>query len=208
MTHSINNKPTIACLCPTIPAHERFLQAAVDSIHNQQCPKGWDMVLHVDGDPLPTLGGKLNRMVKHAISLGAEFVVLCDSDDLHHPTRVQRQIMPLLENPTLLLTGTAILVYHDVRTKELWRYSGNKSLWLGGLSFPTAAWKRYQFDDTSAGVDNSWQKKFAPDTRLDLRDESLMLCTAHQSNTCRKTFVGREWSRLSGLPPSLLECLQ
>src|ERR1700722_12141499 len=135
--------PTIACLCPTIPQHEPFLEKAVNSIHGQQYPKGWDCFIHIDGDPQPTLGHKLNNMIEHVISVGADFVVLTDSDDLHHPTRVARQIQPLIDNRNLVMTGTSVIVFRDTRNNEVWKYTGNSALWIGGLAFAVEAWKAH-----------------------------------------------------------------
>jgi glycosyltransferase involved in cell wall biosynthesis len=198
---------SVACLCPTIPAHEQFLQAAVDSLHAQRYPAQWDVFLHIDGDPVPTLGAKINSMVRHCLEISAvDYFVLCDSDDLHHPDRIRKQVQPMVENPKLLLTGTSVLTYRN-QSGEIWQYRGLTSAWIGGLAFSVKAWKRYQFPDISAGTDTNWQRKFASDTRLDLRDGSLLLCNIHSTNTCRKTTVGREWSRLSELPSMLRGCV-
>jgi glycosyltransferase involved in cell wall biosynthesis len=194
---------TVACLMPTIPAHEPFLQSAMDSIHSQQYPKGWDVILHVDGDPDLTLGAKLNKMLDSISALPVDFVVLTDSDDIHHPTRVHRQIQPLLDNPKLMLSGTSTIVYRDICTNEVHRYTGNVATWLGGLAFTVGAWKAHRFEDISAGTDTRWQKLFAPQSRLDLRDESLMLCSIHSANTSKKHTVGREWQQLPCVPDTL-----
>src|ERR1700727_2786450 len=134
---------------PVIPAHEQFLQAAANSIYSQQYPKGWDVVLHVDGDPAPTLGAKINRMMERSIAdLSCDIAVLVDSDDLHHPTRIQRQIQPLLDNPNLLITGTSILIYRNSRN-QIWQYSGDGS-WLGGLAFNVSGWHCHRFPSIGA----------------------------------------------------------
>jgi len=192
---------------PSIPRHQQFLAKAIDSIHKQQYPEGWDVFLHVDGNPQETLGAKLNRMLEHVISLGAEFVVLTDSDDLHHPTRIQRQIQPLIDNRNLMMTGTSQIVFQDARNKEVWKYRGNSALWIGGLAFAVEAWKAHRFENIGAGCDTKWQKQFSEQARLDLQDESLMLCSIHASNTSKKYTVGREWMQLPDVPDTLMELL-
>jgi hypothetical protein len=192
---------------PSIPRHQQFLAKAIDSIHKQQYPEGWDVFLHVDGNPQETLGKKLNRMIEHVISLGAEFVVLTDSDDLHHPTRVQRQVEPLQNNHNLLMTGTSQIVFRDTRNNEVWRYTGKSEMWIGGLTFAVGAWKSHRFEDLGAGVDTKWQKQFAPQARLDLQDDTLMLCSIHANNTSKKYTVGREWMQLPDVPDTLMELL-
>jgi hypothetical protein len=72
------------------------------------------------------------------------------------------------------------------------------------LTFAVEAWKAHRFEDLGAGCDTRWQKQFAPQARLDLQNESLMLCSIHASNTSKKYTVGREWMQLPAVPESLM----
>lgn len=188
---------TVACLVPTIPAHSQFIDPAVESLYAQVYPSDWDVLIRIDGAQ-GSLGNKLNAMVQSCLDANPEtgYFVLTDSDDIHHPDRIRKQVQPLIDTPKLLITGTSILVYQDVSNGEVWQYRGLNSTWIGGLAFRVDAWKAHHFEDISAGTDTNWQRKFAPDTKLDLLDGSLMLCGIHAANTCRKHTVGREWSRL------------
>src|ERR1700685_1773185 len=152
----------VACLIPTIPAHSQFLQRALDSIRAQVIPKGWNLSFHVDADPQPSLGRKLNRMIAECLEIGTEYVVLTDSDDLHHPTRVARQVQPLLNNFSLTMTGSSVLIYQK-ENGECLRYTGISN-WIGGLAFPVTSWKQHKFMDFTDGVDTTWQRNFKSET--------------------------------------------
>src|ERR1700722_5672699 len=126
------NPVTVACLMPTIPAHQQFLEKAMDSYHSQLYPNDWDVFLYLDGGD-DALGTKINRMVSSCLDASprhTEYFVLLDSDDLPHPTRIQRQIQPLIDNPNLAMTGTSVIVFRDVRNGEIWKYTGNSALWI------------------------------------------------------------------------------
>src|ERR1700722_17918476 len=111
---------TVFALMPTLPGREEMRQKAIDSIHRQSYPNSWDVVLLMDADPDLTLGAKLNKMLDSISNLPADHIILVDDDDLHHPTRVARQIQPLIDNPNLLMTGTSVIVFRDTRNNEVW----------------------------------------------------------------------------------------
>ena len=195
---------TVFALMPTLPGREEMRQKAIDSIHRQSYPNSWDVVLLMDADPDLTLGAKLNKMLDSISNLPADHIILVDDDDLHHPTRVARQIQPLIDNPNLLMTGTSVIVFRDTRNNEVWRYTGTSDMWIGGLAFTAGAWKAHRFEDLGAGCDTRWQKQFSAQARLDLQDDSLMLCAIHANNTSKKYTVGQQWQRLPAVPESLM----
>jgi hypothetical protein len=199
---------TVACLMPTIPSHAEFLPRARASFDAQVVPEDWNVSLCVthDEDPTLTLGAKLNKMINACLAADprTDFFVLLDDDDVHAPHRVQRQVEPLLYNPGILsCSGTSVIVYRDVTSGDIFRYTGGSN-WIGGLAFPISSWEKHKFENTSSGVDFSWQKNFPLETRLDLKDESLLLCSIHPANTCEKHTVGREWQQLMMVPESLV----
>jgi hypothetical protein len=196
---------TVWALMPTLPGRDELRDLALNAFYKQVYPKSWDVTIMIDGDPNLTLGAKINRMMERiATELTCDFVVLVDDDDLHHPTRIQRQIQPLIDNPNVLMTGTSQIVFRDTRNNEVWRYTGTSDMWIGGLAFTAGAWKAHRFEDLGAGCDTRWQKQFAPQARLDLQDDSLMLCAIHANNTSKKYTVGQQWQRLPAVPESLM----
>lgn len=159
--------------------------------------------MHIDSGA-GTLGSKINRGVQKCLDAKPETThfALFDSDDLHHCTRIQRQIQPLLDDPVLLLTGTSILTYQDMRSGQVWQYRGAPSGWLGGLTFCARGWQRFPLEDKTNGVDSIWQRKFAQTERHDLQDGTLMLCGLG-ANTCKKNPSSPLWVRLPCVPAAL-----
>jgi glycosyltransferase involved in cell wall biosynthesis len=195
---------TVCAMMPTISTHHGFLPGAVNSFHKQIYPASWDVFLYIDPNPTLTLGAKLNAGIKHILSVSpVDYFVLLDSDDWHHPTRIARQIKPMLHNPKLMITGTSTLVYQNANTHEVWKYSGKQNDWLGGIAFRRVAIERHEFKSIGAGTDTQWQRNFYAEERLDLLDETLMLCTIHTHNTSPKSTTGRYWSRLPAVPRAL-----
>jgi hypothetical protein len=99
-----------------------------------------------------------------------------------------------------MVTGTSLLVYQNLNTKEVHQYSGPDSGWLGGLAFRQLAWHKRKFKDITPGTDTQWLTQFSAKEKLDLGDGSLFFAGMHSANTCRKDLHGREWSQLPDLP--------
>jgi len=196
---------TIGVLMPTLPGREQMREQALDTFYKQVYPESWDVNILIDADPVLTLGSKINKMLERiTYELPCDFVVLFDDDDLHHPTRIRRQIEPMLDDPNLTMTGTSVIVFRRHTTGEIFRYKGLSSRWIGGLAFPVSSWQKYKFQDITVGTDTIWQRNFPIETRLDLKDESLMLCGIHAHNSSTKHTVGREWMQLPDVPNTLM----
>ena len=180
---------TVAALMPTLPGRDELRQRAIESYQRQIYPLFWRVRLYQDTDPEPTLGAKLNRMI--AAACDEDYIVLIDDDDWHSPTRVFRQVAPLLQGYEL--TGTSKIYYQD--GKEAWLYSGDGS-WLGGMAFTRAAWNRLPFEDVSIGCDTRWQRTLQPKS-LDLADPALFVATVHSGNTSpKRVFSGPCWKKV------------
>jgi len=177
----------IDCLMPTLPGREAMREIAIKSFGLQEIPEGWQVSLVIDHNESETLGAKLNRMVAKS---SADFLVLLDDDDWHHPYRVMKQVRPLLSE-SAELTGTSKIFYFDRARRSAWLYSGSGN-WLGGMAFTRQLWDRCHFDDVSAGVDTRWQKR-SKAKLLDLANPALFVAGIHERNTCWKNTSGREW---------------
>ena len=182
----------------TTPARKHFWPRALESFRQQQFLSDWQVELVIDEHETNTLGRKLNAM---AARCSSEFLLVWDDDDFYLPTRIAKQIQPLVDNPALLVTGTSRIVYRD-ETGRAFRYSGNGS-WIGAIAFRRTAWERVKFEDVSPGVDYRWLKNFKPEEKFDLKDDSLFLATIHSQNTCPKQPSGREWKELPRVPEYL-----
>jgi hypothetical protein len=185
----------IDCLMPTLPGREELRKRAIQSFVMQNLPDNWQVSLKTDPDPRPSLGAKLNTMVRRSV---ADIFVLLDDDDWHHPSRVAAQVIPLIEGAEI--SGTSQIYYFDAARNSAWLYAGNGD-WLGGLAFTREAWERCPFEDFSSGVDYRWQKR-SKSKKCDLALPSLFVAGLHARNTCPKNVFGPRWSpvALDALP--------
>lgn len=181
---------SVACLMPTMLGREQLFARAVKTFVLQEYPKDWNVSIVVDPDE-GTLGAKLNRMIE---ANPADFYVLLDDDDEHSPTRVQRQVEPLLRGYEL--TGTSKIFYKDIKTGKSYLYSGNPAEWLGGMAFKRGLWERLKFEDRTKGVDTIWQRALKP-LCLDIADPALFIAGIHDTNSGgKKDVTGQHWSQV------------
>jgi Glycosyl transferase family 2 len=82
-----------------------------------------------------------------------EYIILFDDDDWHSPTRIARQVEPLLHGYEL--TGTSQVYYEDGKQGYLYKGDGR---WLYGMAFKRSLWERLKFEDVSIGCDTRWQR--------------------------------------------------
>ena len=188
---------TVSALMATTPARDKFRPRSLESFRNQIFPSDWKVHLAIDFHPTYTLGRKLNNMARGleqsppTISATSDYLIVWDDDDWYSPTRLSRQIQPLIDGYDY--SGTSTIFYHDIRTDEGWQYTGNGS-WLGALAFTRAALNRLLFNDTTAGVDNQWQMNLQG-RGFDLKDPALLIASIHSHNACPKHTVGSNWPR-------------
>jgi hypothetical protein len=130
-----------------------FRPRALECFREQVYPDNWEVDLLVDEHETNTLGRKLNDMAAHTAS---EFLITWDDDDCHSPTRIARQITPLLTD--YHYSGTSKIFYHDIVKDEGWLYAGTPRIWLGGLAWRRSLWEKQKFRDITVGVDTRWQQ--------------------------------------------------
>jgi glycosyltransferase involved in cell wall biosynthesis len=203
----------VACLMLTAD-RRRFIPRAIRCFLEQQYPADWTVNLYVidDGsdriaDLIPehdrihyeTMAGKSSIGAKLNFACNqhpADFYITFDDDDFHSPTRIVRQIEPLIVD--FELSGTSKIFYHDLETDEGWVYSGWPHLFLGGMAFRRELWERQRFENKSVGVDTHWQQACtkAGAKWFDLADPALLVATKHADNSCPKnTANNRNWKR-------------
>jgi glycosyltransferase involved in cell wall biosynthesis len=200
----------VSCICPTADRRE-FMPRAFRCFEEQVCPD-FDLELIVLDDghdriddlvpsdhrikyfyetPKRDYGQKINRCAELA---SGEFVIHWDSDDFYPANRVSRQVLPLLENEKLLVSGTSTINYYKHGTKEAYVYTGNKAAWIGGICYRKSAWEKKQFDDLlEPGADARWLRDIPTDARFDLADPFLIIGAIHDTNHSRKTCIGNHW---------------
>lgn len=191
----------VICFMPTMPGREAFLERAKDSFDAQVYPADWDVRLVTDAHPTDSLGKKINRACE---TNEWDYMVLTDDDDYHSPTRVHRQLEPMLPC-YYVFTGTSKIYYHDVRNDRCRLYAGTKTRdqWLGGLAFSREVWEKVRFADKTYGVDADWQRdvRSLSDREhwswLDLADPTLLIASSHSGNAGgRKDTAGSCWTEV------------
>jgi hypothetical protein len=190
---------------PTLPEREKLRDCAIESFTRQMaCPScDWTISLSTEANPKPSLGAKLNSMIRRS---DADIFVLLDDDDWHHPLRLLSQVAPIV-NGIADVTGTSKIYYYDLDKGCAWLYQGSGD-WIGGLAFRREVWERCSFDDLSAGVDYRWQQKNKSKSKiLDLAQPWLFVAGIHRGNTCPKATSNSCWSRVPSeqLPQEFLQ---
>lgn len=129
-------------------------------------------------------GTKMNICMEKA--QGA-FSIVFDDDDWYPFNRITRQIAPMVENTTLMLTGTSTLFYYRHGTQQAWRYTSPKAIgWLASFACRRTAWEQRRFDSIPSGADYNFQKQMLAAEKLDLFDSTLVVASIHGNNACRK----------------------
>jgi hypothetical protein len=140
---------TVAALMATTSKRAAFRPRAVECFRQQIFPADWQVDLLVDEQEINTLGRKLNDMTARTT---ADYLITWDDDDFHSPTRIARQIAPLVTGE-YGYSGTSTIFYHNIITDEGWLYTGTPRIWLGGIAFTRSLWEKLKFMDRTVGVD-------------------------------------------------------
>lgn len=198
-----SGKMRVDCLMPTLPHRANMRLRAIASLNRQTIPTDWDMSLALDSHPTDSLGTKLNRLI---VKSDADYFVLTDDDDWHHPRRVLAQVSALIEG--FEVSGTSQIYYFDEAKNHAFLYSGNPNNWIGGLAFTRKVWDRCKFGDFTQGVDTQWLRK-SKAKRLDLASPFLFVAGLHAHNSCPKNVWSKDWStvEVDQLPKEFLETL-
>ena len=131
-----------------------------------------------------------------------EFIIVHDDDDFYPPNRVTRQIMPLIADRTLAVSGTSTLYYYRHGEQRAWRYTSPASVgWLASIAFRKDEWQRQKFDHIVSGADYNFIRKVPEGARHDLHDPSLVVASIHDTNACPKNLG-------SGYTPILWEVIE
>jgi glycosyltransferase involved in cell wall biosynthesis len=193
--------PLVSALTPTFNRRE-FFPRAVKCFLAQDYPN-LELIILDDGvEPIQDLlpadprikyfhespkkhhGSKMNRCFELA---QGEFCIVHDDDDWYPVNRITRQIIPLIENPALQVTGTSTLYYYQHGTQTAYRYTSPKGVcWLASIAARKSAWENNKFDNLQNGADYNFQRKTPVNARFDLNDPTLVVAAIHSQNACRK----------------------
>jgi hypothetical protein len=184
---------SVSALMATTSKRAAFRPRAAECFHQQQYPLDWEVNLVVHDHETDTLGAKLNRMVEFGTS---DYLITWDDDDFHSPTRIARQIKPLVTGE-YGYSGTSQIFYHNIVTDEGWLYKGTPRIWLGGFAFTRCLWEKQKFRDITVGVDTTWQRLAQTEYKakfFDVADPALFVASMHPGNSCPKNTTTCSWS--------------
>jgi glycosyltransferase involved in cell wall biosynthesis len=193
--------PLVSALTPTFN-RRAFFPRAIQCFLSQDYPNLEWIILDDGADPIGNLlpadprikyfhekpkkhhGAKMNRCFE--LSSG-EYGIVFDDDDWYPANRITRQITPLIENPSLVLSGTSTLYYYQHGSASAYRYTSPKGIdWLASIAVRKSAWEKLKFDDIYGGADYNFQKKTPLSARHNLNDPALVVAAIHSANACRK----------------------
>src|SRR5208337_1580516 len=170
--------PLVSCLMPTYNRRE-FIPRAIQCFLSQDYPN-LELIILEDGpdsikDLLPddprikythspadkhNHGTKMNICMERA---RGEYAIVFDDDDWYTSNRVSRQIVPMIGNPDLAVTGTSTLYYYKHGENKAYCYISPKAVgWLASIAIRKAEWERHRFDAIGAGADFNFQRKVPP----------------------------------------------
>ncbi len=153
-------------------------------------------ILYVPLETKAKLG--LKRNYANEQSKG-EFIVNWDDDDWSSPSRVTRQIQPMIDNPAIELTGSSQIYYFTFgqsreKTQAYIYGSTSKPPWLGGIAYRRSTWERLRFDDAPrVGEDTRFQNQISVSARYDVKDPALFVAGVHRQNDSPKHTHGPGW---------------
>lgn len=202
------SEPLVSCLCPT--ADRRWCMPQAFKCFAAYTYPNIELIVLDDGaDPIKDLvpddprikyvydpqrknhGQKMNICCELA---SGEYMIVHDSDDWYSPTRITRQIAPMIADPQIQVTGTSELLYVLHGSQRVFHYKNMTNLaWIGAIAFRKSAWQANRFNARPHGADYEFLQKIPKNQWLDLADTSLMLSTIHQSNAAPKRVPAPWW---------------
>ncbi|HYI96161.1 MAG TPA: glycosyltransferase [Bryobacteraceae bacterium] len=225
-----SESPLVSCIMPTYN-RRRFIPDALRCFAHQDYPNLELIILDDGTDPIAdlipedprirywrlqgkvTVGEKRNQACELA---AGEFIIHWDDDDWYSPSRVRRQIEPLLAKRGAV-TGTSTLFYYDRDRNQAFRYEyhGPVCAWLGGLAYSKSLWERQRFEPIQVSEDVRFLAHVPPALRFDIRDPALMIAAIHSENVSAKVTTGDFWKPepvervrpLIGLAHPLVSCI-
>ncbi|HEY3628992.1 MAG TPA: glycosyltransferase [Terracidiphilus sp.] len=210
VTVTVTEMPLVSCIMPT-NNRRAFLPRSLRCFFSQDYPNLELVVVDDGADPISDLIPKDHR-IRHwrlpkKLSVGGKrnyanarakgtFIVHWDDDDWYTPSRVRRQIAPLLQSRAQV-SGTSTLYYYNHEKDQAFRYEyrGNRP-WVTGntLAYRRVLWERRPFESIQVAEDVKFLAPLAPELICDLRDLELCVGTIHPANVSPKLTNGSFWA--------------
>ncbi len=209
----------ISCIMPVKPGHEHFLPGAIACWRAQQgvttellvgsviagSPK-WESRLWPPGvrvfETHGPLGAQRNQLCERA---RGEYIAHWDVDDWSAPHRLASTLARL--NLETCIAGLRAMLFHDLRTDEVWRFHDRGPVVNLGTSliYEREWWARHRFPETGreahCGEDKPIVRRAKALGLCDLFvDDTLMVARSHAGNTSERNYAAgtnNEWQRAS-----------
>ena len=146
--------------------------------------------VHVDGHP--TIGTARNVGCRAA---SGSVVAHFDDDDFSHPSRLEEQVLRLIES------GKSVTGYRSMRFTDgtrSWMYTGAPEYALGtSLVYQIDFWKAHPFPGVQVGEDNSFVGAARAHGSIISCDAGAMQwATVHPKNTSPRQLRGSNWREI------------
>jgi len=149
-----------------------------------------------------THGTLMNECFRRA---SGEICIVVDDDDWYAPNRVSKQVQPMIDNPSILTTGTGQLYYYMHGTKRAFRYRNlTNNRWIGAFAMRKSVWEARPFNDKPHGADFDLLGTIPREQWMDLKDLTLMVSAIHPGNAAPKivpspSFLDEPWEIIETL---------
>ncbi|GAB4373096.1 MAG: hypothetical protein Kow0042_16810 [Calditrichia bacterium] len=140
-----------------------------------------------------SLGDKRNYAIEQS---RGEIILHWDDDDWHHPHRLQIQAEALLKNQAEI-SGLSSLLFFDIQTGKLWRYTfpSATAKWFAGgsLAYWKYVWEYKPFPSTSRGEDTFFLQKLQHLRFASFNNDKIYIAIIHPGNTSPKSLGSPTW---------------
>lgn len=207
---NINDWPLVSCIMPTCN-RRLFIPRALRCFFSQDYSNLELIVVDDGSDPIAdllpddpriryfrlpeklTVGAKRNFANEQA---RGRFIAHWDDDDWYSPSRVRRQMIPLLENKAHI-SGSSTLYFYNHEKAQAFRYQYRANRpWVAGttLVYRRSVWEHRAFEAIQVAEDVKFLAPLGADLICDLKDLGLCVGAIHAANVSPKVTAGAFWT--------------
>lgn len=180
-----------------------------DSIKDLLPPDSRIKYIRVQGMKL-THGKLMNLAMDHS---DGKISIVIDDDDWFSPSRISRQVTPLLTDSRFDVSGPGSIYYYIHGTRKAFLYKNFTSMkWVAALAFRPSLWGAGicgRFNDKLNGADTDFIGKVPSERVCVMDDLGLMVSSIHSTNAAFKrptppSFTEVPWATIEGVTKGTL----
>ncbi len=201
--------PLVSCIMPTCNRRS-FIPRSLDCFFRQDYPCLELIVVDDGSDPISDLLPNDPRIryyrLREKLTVGAKrnyaneqargrFIAHWDDDDWYCPSRLRRQIAPLLKGKAQI-SGSSTLYFFNQEKGQAFRYQYRANRpWVAGttLVYRRSVWERCPFESIQVAEDVKFVTSLSAELLCDLKDLELCVGAIHAANVSPKVTVGAFW---------------